>query len=53
LYVKESCGYEKIKKWTSVQSKVKKEKEKKREEKIAHVFLQLFLSSKERNFPGT
>jgi hypothetical protein len=39
------------KKWTSVQSKVKKEK-KKREEKIAHVFLKLFSSSKERNFQG-
>jgi hypothetical protein len=30
----------KRKKWTSVQSKVKKGKEKKGEEKIAHVFLQ-------------
>jgi hypothetical protein len=36
------------KKWTSVQSKVKKKK--KREEKIAQVFLKLFSSSKERNF---
>jgi hypothetical protein len=40
----------KEKKWTSVQSKVKKEKKKTGEEKIAHVFLQLFSSSKERNF---
>jgi hypothetical protein len=39
------------KKWTSVQSKVKKEKKKKRR-KVAHVFLQLFSSSKERNFQG-
>jgi hypothetical protein len=29
-----------------------KKKKKKREEKIPHVFLQLFLSSKERNFQG-
>jgi hypothetical protein len=35
----------------SVQSKVKNKK-KKRKEKIAHVFLQLFSSSKERNFQG-
>jgi hypothetical protein len=51
LYVKESCGYakRKKKKWTSVRSKKKKE-EKRREEKkkIAHVFLQLFSSSKKR-----
>jgi hypothetical protein len=48
LYVKESCGYKKERKNGQV-SKVKK---KRREEKIAHVFLQLLSSSKERNFQG-